>query len=260
MTDVASTIVNSDKAISEYLKANDLAESIISDNILDNVIEDLSDKKLELLEEIRDFQYNRKLRTPFIPPKIKISKKKLFIRKPPYDEIKSINKIFKKNYFKEKNKLLRKDIINLDYLKPPKENEELVSIEQNEKDLKEIREDIRNFATKNLDQVIPNRIRSSDFPPELQPQRQEEVTIETGTKKRKFEDISIPQISKETIKRKKPKIPASQQEPVFDVINAQQKLLKKKTSNRGKLKTAQKIVNKYKKFRHGKKASKKFSL
>ena len=40
----------------------------------------------------------------------------------------------------------------------------LASIEQNEKDLEEIREDIRNFATKNLDQVIPNRIRSSDFP------------------------------------------------------------------------------------------------
>ena len=48
---------------------------------------------------------------------------------------------------------------------------------------------------------------------------------------------------------------------MFDLINAQQKLLqKKKSDNRGKLKTAQKIVNKYKKFRHGKKASKKFSL
>ena len=80
---------------------------------------------MELLEEIRDFQYNRKLRQkPFIPPpKIKIPKKNLFTRNP-YDEVKSINKIFKKNYFKEKNKLLRKDIINIEYLKPPKENEE----------------------------------------------------------------------------------------------------------------------------------------
>ena len=50
----------------------------------------------------------------------------------------------------------------------------------------------------------------------------------------------LPQISKETIKRKKPKIPASQQE-VFDVIKSQQKLLEKK-NNRGKLKTAQKLL------------------
>ena len=214
----ASTIVNSDKAISEYLKANDLAESIITDiNTSENadIIEDLSDKKLELLEEIRDFQNNRKLdqKPPSLaihisPPKIKTPKKKLFIKNP-YNEVKSINKILKKNYFKEKNKLLRKDIINLEYLKPPKENE-LVGIKQNEKDLEEIRDDIRNFATKNLDQVIPNRIRSSDFPEilELRTEQPEITTIiERTNKKRKFKDINLPQISRETIKRKKPKTP-----------------------------------------------------
>ena len=81
---VADTTVDDDlvnvnhKSIDEFLKANDLAESIISNNIMENFIEDLTDKKLEQLEEIRDFQFKR-LHTPFVPLKVKIPKTKIFL-------------------------------------------------------------------------------------------------------------------------------------------------------------------------------------
>ena len=67
---------------------------------MENFIEDLTDKKLEQLEEIRDFQF-KPPHMPFVPLKAKIPKTKIFLMNP-YKDIKTINKTFKKNHFNRK--------------------------------------------------------------------------------------------------------------------------------------------------------------